>query len=112
MTYLFIVIGISVINALANKKVSYAELIFTNTIIVVGLWFLEKRLMLRQELSIKMVYEKIENIHENNKETFLADLKERTGINISRYEIQKIDFLKDIAIIILYYYPNGNDKKK
>ncbi len=111
MTYLFIVIGISVINALANKKVSYAELIFTNSMIVFGLWFMEKRLMLKQELSIKMVYEKIENMHENKKEIFMADLKERTGINITRYEIQKIDFLKDIAIIILYYHANGNDKK-
>ena len=44
MTYLFIVIGISVMNALAHSKLSYSELIFTNTIIIVGLWFLEKRL--------------------------------------------------------------------
>ena len=42
MTYLFIVIGISVMNALANKKVSYAELAFTNTVVVFGLWWLEK----------------------------------------------------------------------
>ncbi len=111
MTYLFIVIGISIINALSNKKVSYAELIFTNSMIVFGLWILEKRLMLRQELSIKMIYEKIENIHEDKKEIFMADLKERTGINITRYEIKKIDFLKDIAIITLYYNANNNDKK-
>ncbi len=111
MTYLFIVIGISVINALSNKKVSYAELIFTNSAIVFGLWFLERRLMLKQEFSIKMVYEKIENIHEDRKEIFMADLKERTGINITRYEIQKIDFLKDTAIIILYYNANENNKK-
>lgn len=110
MTYLFIVIGISVINALSNKKVSYTELIFTNTAIVYGLWLLEKKLMLKQELSIKMTYEKIENIHEKNKNEFLADLKERTGKNITRYEIRKIDFLKDTATLILYYYANDNDK--
>ena len=111
MTYLFIVIGISVINALANKKVSYVELIFTNSMIVFGLWFLERRLMLKQELSIKMIYEKIENIHESKKDIFMADLRERTGINITRYEIRKIDFLKDTAIIILYYNANENHKK-
>ena len=47
MTYLFIVIGISVLNALSNKKVSYTELMFTNTAILFGLWLLEKRLMLK-----------------------------------------------------------------
>ncbi len=107
MTYLFIVIGISVINALANKKVSYAELMFTNTAIIVGLWFLEKRLMLKQERSITLIYEKIENIHSESKEVLLADLKERTGIEIKRFEIRKIDFLKDSAEITLYFNANG-----
>lgn len=111
MTYLFIVIGISVINALANKKVSYVELVFTNSMIVFGLYLLEKHLMLKQEGSIRLIYEKIENIHDENKEILLADLKERTGIKIKRYEIQKIDFLKDVAHITLYYNANGNDEK-
>ena len=109
MTYLFVVIGISVINALANKKVSYVELIFTNSVIVFGLYLLEKRLMLKQEGSIRLIYEKIENVHERNKEILLADLKERTGINIKRFEIQKIDFLKDVAHITLYFNANGKD---
>lgn len=111
MTYLFVVIGISVINALANKKVSYAELIFTNAAIVFGLYLLEKRLMLKQEGSIRLIYEKIENIHDDNKDILLNDLKNRTGINIKRYEIQKIDFLKDVAHITLYFNVNGYEDK-
>lgn len=107
MTYLFIVIAVSVINALANKKVSYAELTFTNAAIVLGLWLLEKRLMLKQEGSVKLIYEKIENINTTNHETLLADLRERTGIDIKRFEIKKIDFLKDVAEIILYFNVNG-----
>lgn len=110
MTYLFIVIGISVINALANKKVSYAELVFTNSAIVFGLWLLEKRLKLKQEGSIKLIYEKIENINKQKGDILLADLKSRTGINISRYEIVKIDFLKDVAHIVLYYNVNGKSE--
>ena len=112
MTYLFVVIGISVINALANKKVSYVELVFTNGIIVFGLYLLEKRLMLKQEGSVRLIYEKIENIHNKNKDNLLADLKERTGIEIKRYEIQKIDFLKDVAHITLYFNVNGNNESK
>lgn len=109
MTYLFIVIGISVMNALANKKVSYTELIFTNTAILFGLWILEKRLMLKQEESIKLVYEKIENIHAEKEEVLMEDLKARTGIDIKRYEISKIDFLRDIAELTLYFNVNGNN---
>lgn len=109
MTYLFIVIGISVINALANKKVSYVELVITNAAIVGGLWFIEKRLALRQEGTIRLKYEKIENIHSDNKQLLLKDMYERTGIKIKRYEINKIDFLKDVADITLYYDANGKN---
>ncbi|MRT93529.1 DUF4956 domain-containing protein [Ancylomarina sp. 16SWW S1-10-2] len=112
MTYLFIIIGISVMNALSNKKVSYSELILTNTLIVAGLWFLEKKLMLKQEKSIKLIYEKIENIHKNKHEEMLRDFQERTGINICRYEIEKIDFLRDVAEITLYYNVNGQPTDK
>nr|WP_320120667.1 DUF4956 domain-containing protein [uncultured Marinifilum sp.] len=110
MTYLFIIIGISVMNALSNKKVSYAELMLTNTLIIAGLWFLEKRLMLKQEKSIKLIYEKIENVNTENHEAMMTDFQERTGINISRFEIEKIDFLRDVAEITLYYNVNGQNK--
>jgi len=111
MTYLFVIIGISVINALSSKNISLAELIFTNAAILLVLWVLEVRLMLKQEQSIKLIYEKIENIHSKNDEKLLNDLKTRTGIDIKRYEIVKIDFLKDIAEITLFYNVNGNSKK-
>lgn len=107
MTYLFVVIGVSVINALANKKVSYAELITTNLLIVVGLYILEKILNLRQELSYRIIYEKIENVQQGKEEQLLADLKLRTGINITRFEIQRIDFLRDAAIIYIFFDING-----
>lgn len=110
MTYLFVIIGISVINALANKKVSYSELLFTNGAIILGMWLLEKRLMLKQESSVKLIYEKIENIHTQSQEVLLNDLKERTGINIKRFEIEKIDFLRDIAEITLYFNTNGKNE--
>lgn len=112
MTYLFVIIGISLINALSSKELSLAELLFTNAAIIIGLWFLENRLMLKQEQSIKLIYEKIENIHAKSEEILLADLKERTGINIKRIEIKKIDFLKDVAEIILYYNVNGKTIEK
>ena len=108
MTYLFVVIVVSVINALANKKISYAELLTTNILIVGILYILEKVLNLRQEISQWIIYEKIENLHADKKEELLADLKERTGIKIKRFEVERIDFLRDTAQIIIYYDINGN----
>lgn len=111
MTYLFIIIGISVVNALSNKKVSYTELMFTNGAIIFGLWILESRLMLRQEGSVKLIYEKIENINAGNEDVLIRDLIDRTGIDITRYEISKIDFLRDAAEITLFYNINGKHNK-
>jgi hypothetical protein len=103
MTYLFVVIGISVINALSNRKVSWAELIFTNIIILVTMWGLEKILNLRQEASLRIIYEKVENLHIMNKEELAKDLEDRTGVKVKRFEIIEIDFMRDIARIMVYY---------
>jgi len=67
--------------------------------------------MLKQEGSIKLIYEKIENIHTKSESVLLDDLKERTGIDISRYEIIKIDFLRDVAEIRLYFIVNGKNNQ-
>ncbi len=64
--------------------------------------------MLRQENSVRLIYEKIENIRTMNQDVLLTDLKERTGIDVKRYEIVKIDFLKDVAEIVLYFNANGH----
>lgn len=110
MTYLFVVIAISVINALANKKISYAELITTNLLIMGGLYILEKILNLRQEISQRIVYEKIENMHADKQDELMADLVARTGINIKRIEVERIDFLRDVAIIYIFFDVNGTKK--
>lgn len=108
MTYLFLVIGISVINALANKKVSYAELIFTNLALIAVTYFLERMMLLRHESQKIINYEKIELIKPENREALKLDLEQRTGIKINRIEIGKIDFLRDTARIVVYYFESEN----
>ena len=109
MTYLFLVIGISVVNALANKKISYAELLFANFMIVGVTLGIEKIWLLRHESRKNVIYEKIELIKPEHRTELLADLKERTGIDVVRVEIRRIDFLKDIAHLRIFYYET--DKK-
>lgn len=108
MTYLFVVIGISIINSLTNKKVSYAEVLFTNLAIVLVIYGLEKVWLLRHESCKLVTYEKIDLIKPEKHNELMADLKERTGLKINRIEIGKIDFLRDTARIMIYYYSDEN----
>ena len=106
MTYLFIVIGISVINALANKKISYVELVFTNLAVIAATFLLEKIWLLRHESSKVIVYEKIENIKPANFDILKNDLELRTGLKIEKIEIGRINFLNDTVRIRIYYFEN------
>ena len=103
MTYLFIVITIGVINALSNSEVSYAALLFTNIALVSLTYFLETYWQKNLLARITIEYEKIENIKPENRATLLADLKERTGLNIQSFEFRRINFLRDTARIRIYY---------
>lgn len=102
MTYLFMIIGISVINALA-KEMGYIELLVTNGIFILVTWSMEGTNMLRHVSSKHIIYEKIELIKPENSEALLADLKKRTGLNITKVEVGTIDFLKDTAMLNVYY---------
>jgi len=104
MTYLFIVIGVSVINSLANNKMSYAELAFVNVSIMAVTFGLERIWLLKHESRKVITYEKIELIKPNRSAELRADLEERTGLVINRIQIGKIDFLRDVAQVYVYFY--------
>ena len=104
MTYLFVVIGVSIINSLANKKMSYAEILSANAIIVFVLLFIEKYWSLKQVVSKSIVYENIENIKPENYHLLKEDLENRTGLTINSVNVGSVDFLRDIATITIFYY--------
>ena len=103
MTYLFIVITIGVINALSGDEVSFEALLFTNTALVGLTYFLEKYWQNNLLVSINIDYEKIENVKPQNHEALLADLKERTGLNIQDFQFSRMNFLRDTVRIKIYY---------
>ncbi len=110
MTYLFVIIAVSVINALSKDFLGYLELTFVNILLVGALWILEQVLRLRQEDSLLIIYDNIENIHADREAELLADLEKRTGKKIRRYEIQRVDLLRDVARITIYFFVNGKNK--
>jgi len=108
MTYLFILIGISVINALANKKISWTELVFTNLALVFMVYGLEKLWLLKHESSKQITFEKVDMIQPQKREELKKELEVRTGLKINRIDIGRIDYLRDTVRIIVYYYEEDN----
>lgn len=104
MTYLFILISIAMINAMFSKKISYAEILFTNAAIVCATYGLERLGVFRAEGNKLVRYERIEMLKPENAQDLLSDLKARTGLNIHRYEIERIDFMTDTVDLKVYYY--------
>ena len=102
MTYLFIVITIGVINALSGAEVSYAALLFTN-IALVGLTYVLETYWQNNTLILRTVeYEIIENIKPENHEKLRLDLEDRIGMPIIKFEIHRINFLRDTVRISIY----------
>ena len=104
MTYLFLIIGISVINALTDTSTSIMEVLFTNLVLLLITYGLEKKWLLRHESSKNITYEKINLILPEHHEELIADLQQRTGISkIIRVEIGEIDFLRDICHLKIFF---------
>lgn len=104
MTYLFIVIGLSVINSLASNKISIAELIFINVSACLLTYLIEYVFLLRNESRKIILFEQIELIKSLNKSELKLNLEERTGLKINRIEIGKINYLNDTADIKIFYF--------
>ncbi len=104
MTYLFLVIGISVVNSLASKQISIAEMAVINLTVVALTYGLEYLWLVKHETRKTIVYEKIDLIVPNRHKEMMADLQERTGLQINRFEIGKINFLDDTAQVRIFFY--------
>ena len=114
MTYLFIVLCLSVVNALASTM-PIVELLLTDLLIVACVWMCEHTLKV---VPCKIIqYDRIELIKPEKKEELIADLKERTGLNITKVEVGGLDLLRDMAVVKVYYVnadksgTNSVDKK-
>ena len=106
MTYLFLVIAVGMLSAIT--KGDWEEISTINFIILLVTFLLESNLLMKKELGKLIQYENIEMIKPENHEALLLDLKARTGLDIHRFSITKVDFLRDTAAIRIYYYAPKN----
>ena len=100
MTYLFVIIALSVINAIAASA-TLVELLLINMIVVFAIWLCERRLKIRPAKLVQ--YDRIDLIAPDRKEELKADLQQRLGIPVTYVEVGAVDFLKDMAVLKVYY---------
>ena len=114
MTYLFVVIGVSVINALSNKKMSYMEIVTANSFIFIATYYLDRywslqRITPKERITPKdfgtkdIIYNSLENIKPEQFSLLKKELEDSLGVEILKLDINEVDFEKQIAKIKIRY---------
>jgi hypothetical protein len=103
LTYLFVVIGLAVLNALVTPNVSVGQLLLVNTVIVGMVAGPESAPFSRREESRRVVYDRLELLTPARADELIADLRARTQLPVERYEIGNVDLLRDTADLLVYY---------
>jgi hypothetical protein len=111
MTYLFVVIALAVINALAGDPVGLIELIVVNIAVVLGLLLLEKLFAHKTSYSLKIRYQGRENLHASRQQELLEDLRNQTGLDIQRFHVENVSLSKGTASIIVYFEDDENNSQ-
>lgn len=104
MTYLFVVVALSVVNAI-GANIEFVELVAANVITLAMTLVLEKSLKIYPTKIVQ--YDRIELITPEKRDELIADLEKRLGLKISRVEVGAVDFLRDMAVIKVFYYRDG-----
>ena len=115
MTYLFVVVCLSVVHAMAdNLGADYpaktagtplAELISIDVVIIAVIYVFELRL--KVEASKLIQYDRIELIEPEKRQELIADIKQRTGLKVTKIDVGAIDFLHDMVMLRVKYQPDG-----
>ena len=106
MTYLFVIISLSVVNAIASS-VTIAEIFVTDFVVVLAIWITENRLKIEHSKLIQ--YDRIELIKPERREELIADLEERLGLSVTNVEVGSVDLLRDMAMLRVSYKPQKGE---
>jgi len=103
MTYLFVVIAVGLITAVG--KGTYSEIAILNGLILAFVYALDGNLLVKNEMVQNIFYNNIENTKPSNRAALIEDLRQKTGLDIHKVDIEKIDLVKGHVTIKAYYYP-------
>ena len=106
MTYLFVIIALSLVNAI-SEGVPMIELGITNLIFLVAVWVSEWHLKVLPSKIIQ--YDKIDLVTPDRKADLIADLEKRLGLEIVQVEVGAVDFIRDMAMVKIRYRGKRSD---
>ena len=111
MSYLFLVIAMGLINAVtkiknAEDSYEYIFLVFTNATIILLAYLLESKILFKKEVIQIINYDNMDLIRPEDRTLLIEDIKKRTGINVHRVSISKIDLNKPSVQVKVYYFEN------
>lgn len=114
MTYLFVIIGLSLINGLSNKKMSYIEILTLNTTVSMFVFYLDRfwnsqRIIYQEKIVPKnfvsqdIIYNSLENINPKQHNLLKDELENFLGVEILKLDISEVDFDKQIVKIKIFH---------
>ena len=103
MTYLFVFIALPIMNSVLVPDRAFVQLALSNGLVIAVLFFLERGWGFGAEQSQRVIYDRIELVQPARRAELLADLKQRTGLNVTAVEVRRIDLLRDTAELQVTY---------
>ena len=103
MTYLFLVIAMAVMNALAPLSMDLLDVALGNGLLWAIAFALERLLFVEHFVTKRVVYDRVELLQEGRREELIEDLSQRIGEKVERMEIGNVDLLRETAIIKVSY---------
>ena len=103
LTYLFIFIALGILNAVANKKISFAELIAVNGAITGIAAVMELSPSAKQSGSLPMLYDNLLLLHPAKQAELIGDVARRTGLEVFHVQVNRVDLLRDAAELTVFY---------
>ncbi len=111
MSYLFVVICLAVVHSMASSLgvdefgqligTPLIELVCIDLIVIIAVAICER--VLKTDASKIVQYDRIDLIKPERKEELIADLKQRLGLEVTNVRVGAVDFLRDMAVLRVYY---------
>ena len=102
MTYLFLAISLGVFSAVASLPLVSIGAVMLGLLGLTAL--LESNWLYRRESVRTVLYDRVDLIQEGHEQTIIEDLKRRTALPVHRYQIVRVDLLRDTVQLKVYYF--------
>lgn len=110
MTYLFSIVAISVVNALGADAMGWGGLIIINIVFIIAIALAEQTRKMKHLACKYVKYDRIDLILPTKRQELIADLEARLGVKVAKVDVGTVNFLKDMALLKVYYEPlDGNE---